>query len=277
MDFTKIKEHFHMCHKTVISFVLLFAVLLALLMGIKVVKELVNFDHNGKGQSQVQNTINVSGTGEVYAKPDVATISLGVNEEAKSVVDAQNKATAKMNAAIKVLKDNGVDEKDIKTTNYSIYPRYDYVKTVLPQTNVYGIEYYPSSKQVLAAYVVSQDLNVKIRDIAKAGDILAKVGELGLNNVSGLSFIIDKEDALKDSARDLAIADGKTKAKELAKQLGVKLGRLVSYSESGNYPMYAKMEYSAAAGSVRDSAPSPVLPAGENKISSNVNLVYEIK
>jgi hypothetical protein len=239
-----------------------------------IVVSMFSCDHRGYGDKNIaKNTITVTGKAEKMVKPDIATVTMGVNEEAKTVGAAQDKATAKINATMEALKTLGVDtDKDVKTTNYNIYPRYDYVKTAGP------VDYYPyGGKQVLAAYVVTQSLEVKIRDLAKAGDILAKVGTIGLNDVSGLQFSVDKEDAVKDEIRGAAISDGKSNAKVLAKELGVRLGKLVSYSEGGNYPIYARMDMVSSAMGGGEAKMAPVIATGENKITSNVTLVYEIK
>lgn len=214
-----------------------------------------------------KDTITFTGKGEVVVKPDIATVSFGVTAENLDVAKAQTEATTKMNNIIDLLKTKGVVEKDIKLTNYNIYPRYDYIQT---QLYPYG------GKQVLAAYVVSQTVEVKIRDISKAGEILSGVGEFGVTDVSGLTFTVDNEEVVKDQARDLAIEDAKTQAKTLAKSLGVRLVKITSFSENGNYPIYYEMNKSMALGARGDAA-VPQVPMGENKITSNVSITYEIK
>jgi uncharacterized protein YggE len=215
------------------------------------------------------STITVAGKGEVVIKPDLATVSFGVTAENLDVAKAQTEATTKMNRIIDLLKTKGIAERDIKTTNYNIYPRYDYVKSELA---------YYGGKQVLSAYVVSQTVEVKIRDITKAGDILSGVGEFGVTDVSGLTFTVDDQDTVKDQARELAITDAKAQAKVLAKGLGVRLVRITSFSENGNYPIFYGMEKATALGMGGDGAvPAPQLPVGENKITSNVSITYEIR
>jgi len=226
--------------------------------------------HGGfRGNDKVVNTITVTGKGEVVVKPDIATVSFGVTAENLDVAKAQTTATTKMNNIINLLKAKGVAEKDIKLTNYNIYPRYDYV-----QGQVYP---YNNGKQVLAAYIVSQTVEVKIRDISKAGEILSGVGEFGVTDVSGLTFTIDKEDTVKDQARDLAITDAKAQAKVLAKGLDVRLVKITSFTEGGNYPVYSVMNKSMALGMGGADAATPQVPMGENKITSNVSITYEIR
>ena len=222
-----------------------------------------------RGDNRTINTITVSGNGEIVVKPDIATVSFGVSAENLDVSKAQTESATKMNDIIGLLKTEGINEKDIKTTNYNIYPKYDYVKA--------SLDYYYGGKQVLVGYVVSQTVEVKIRDISKAGAILSGVGKFGATDVSGLSFTVDNQDIVKDQARDLAIQDAKTQAKVLAKGLGVKLMKITSFSESGNYPTYYGMEKSMAAGMSNADVVVPQILTGENKITSNVSITYEIK
>ncbi len=222
-------------------------------------------EHRGNKNDQI-NTITVSGKGEVLVKPDIASVSFGVSAENMDVAKAQTESATKINAILAFLKTNGVEDKDVKTTNYSIYPRYDYVKSA---------DIYYGGKQVLAGYTVSQTVTVKIRKIEDAGKILSGLGGLGATDVSGLSFLVDKEDELKVQARDKAIEDAKTQAKNLAKSLGVKIVKITSFSESGNYPIYyAKAGIGAAD---MTSSVAPQIPTGENTITSNVNITYEIR
>ena len=219
------------------------------------------------------NSITVSGEGEVFAVPDTATFSVTVQEEAKEVKDAQGVATKKINDIIAYLKGGGIEEKDIKTADYSVYPQYDYV-----QESVCREGYCPPGRQVLRGFQVSQTLIVKVRDTEKAGDLLSGVGERGASSVSGLSFTIDDEEDLQREARGKAIEDARTKAAELAKQLNVRLVRIVGFSENGSYP---PMPYAYGRGGdmavMESKAMAPEIPVGENKIVSNVSVTYEIK
>jgi len=226
--------------------------------------------HGWRNDNEIVNTITVSGKGEVVVKPDIATVSFGVTAENMDVAKAQTESATKINNIVAFLKSKKVDEKDIKTTNYNIYPRYDYIQTA--QTYPYG------GKQVLSAYVVSQTVEVKIRTIADAGAILSGVGEFGVTDVSGLNFTIDDEDTVKNQARDLAIIDAKDQAKVLAKGLGVRLVKITSFSENGNYPIYYGMAKSMMAeGLGGGDAIAPQIPVGENKVTSNVSITYEIR
>jgi uncharacterized protein YggE len=219
------------------------------------------------------NTISISGQGEVFAVPDTGEFTVTVREEAETVAFAQDEATKKINAVIGYLKGAGVEEKDIKTVSYNVNPKYEWNQAGC----VSG--YCPPGKQELIGFEVYQSLSVKVRDTKKAGELLSGVGSKGASEVSGLSFTIDDEDALKEEARELAIAEATEKAEMLAAELGVSLVRVVGFHEEsgGGYPMpyygrggdmmVASMEAKAA----------PELPVGENKIISNVNITYEIR
>ncbi len=258
--------------KFIITGVAVGVVLVAFLF-VKTLEEMKGYGLIGK-DIPPQTTISVSGEGKTTVIPDIATVSFSVITEAAVISQAQENATKKMNAAIAAVRSFGVEEKDIKTTGYNISPRYEYSKISVPCTE-WGC---PPGKQVLTGYQVSQNVSVKIRNIADAGKILSKLGETGVSDISGLTFSLDKEDAAKDDARGKAIADAKTKAEILAKQLGVNLVRIVNFSESGNYPIYyAKAMAADGLGGSPQPAPVPEIPAGENTITSNVTITYEIR
>ncbi|MFA6315367.1 MAG: SIMPL domain-containing protein [Candidatus Paceibacterota bacterium] len=234
------------------------------------IKEFKSIGYVGASENMV-NSINVNGTGEAVSIPDIATFSFSVTETAKTVLEAQTKATEKTNAALKAVKDGGVEDKDVKTQNYSINPHYEYQSSVCTQYSC------PSSKSILTGYDVSQSIEVKVRDLSKAGALFSAIGALGVQNVNGLSFSIDKPEALRAEARAKAIADAQSKAKELSKQLGVRLVRIISFSESGDERLFAYGKGGAMDMAVSSVAPAPTVPVGENKIVANVNISYEIR
>lgn len=245
---------------------------LALFAGVSALKALREFQYVGAGVSAT-NTISVSGEGEVFAVPDIATFTITVREEGKDVAAAQALATKKNNDIVAYLRAQGIEERDIKTENYSVNPRYEW-----QQAAACRADYCPPGKQVLLGYEVYQSLLVKVRDTDKAGTILSGAGSLGLSEISGLSFTIDDDEALQAEARAKAIADAQKKAEALADDLGVTLVRIVGFNEDSYQPYYAKREVmSMAMDSAMGGAPAPDLPVGENKITSNVNVTYEIR
>ncbi len=260
--------------KRLFSSVLTVIILLAVFLGVKSLNALKETSYIGKGVYP-SNIVSVNGTGEVYTVPDVASFSFSVIEEGKTVKEAQDKASTKINSIIDAVKALDVDDKDIKTTGYNSYPKYEYTGGYC--TNGYC----PPSKQTLTGYEVTQSITVKVRKTDTAGDVLTKVGGLGAQNISGLDFVVDDMDKARDEARAKAIANAKAKAKVLANTLGVKLDTIVSFYESGDYQppiMYGMggMELKAQAMDASANV-APQLPTGENKVVSNVTITYEIK
>ncbi len=263
----------HFCENSSVRIILgISAFIVVFFLAVRIAKDIKSYDYIGRDMS-APNTISVSGKGEILAKADIASFTFSVVEESMNVSEAQERAALKMNKIIEFLAVNGVEDRDIKTINYNISPRYEYVKSSEK------IKAPTRSNRVLVGYEVNQGVGVKIINIDSTGAILAGIGDLGADNVSGLNFSIDEEDKLKKEARELAIEDAREEAKILAKGLGVKLVRIINFSESGYFPIYrenfssADMSMSMAVGG----AITPEIPVGENKITSQVNIVYEIR
>ncbi len=207
-----------------------------------------------------KNSITISGLGKIEAKPDIGVVNLGVVSQATTVAPAQKENTDKMNKITKAMKDLGIEEKDLKTANYNIYPRYDY----------------NDGRQRLIGYEVNQSLEVKIRDLDKVGQILSKAAELGANQVGSLNFTFDDPEDLKVQARKKAINNAKEKANVLAGQLNVKLIRILGFSESSNGyepPIY----YSEKALGIGGGGAVSDVQVGQNEITANVTITYEIQ
>ncbi len=247
----------------------LVAIIAAVFLLVLTAKELKLYGYVGRDVVSTSQ-INVSGTGEAFAIPDVATFTFAVSKESPTVETAQKDVNERTAKILNFLKESGVEEKDIKTYSYNINPVYDY--------SVCYSGYCPPQNRSLRGYEVYESISVKVREIGDAGKIVSGIGELGVTDLSGLSFMVDDDDAVIAEAREKAIVDAKKKAKELAKDLGVKLTRVVSFSEnSGGYPpiYYAKDMAMGMGGA--ESAPRAELPAGENKYTVQVYINYEIK
>jgi len=249
-----------------------------------------NFLSGGRGyrdENKTPNTISFSGHGEVTAVPDIANISFTISKDATTVKDAQAGVAVIEKKALDVLKAKDVADKDIKTANASFYPKYEYRQAVCPQVpmgagtagvtvNPSSPYYCPSGKQVLLGYTASESITVKVRNTDSVGDIMQSLGTTGVSDLSGPNFAIDNEDSLKAQARKLAIDDAKAKAQSLAKDLGVRLEKITSFSENGNYPVMYAQGAMMSDKAVSVLAPA-VIPKGENTISSDVTITYEIK
>lgn len=237
------------------------------------VKFLSEFKSYGMIGSKEVSTITLSGHGEVNAVPDIAGVDFTISKEAKTVKEAQNLVAEVEKKALAFLKEAGVADKDIKTSNASFNPKYEY-KYEKVVCNEFGCP--PNNgKSVIVGYEASESITVKVRNTDDVGKIMQGLGGLGVSNLYGPNFSIDNEDGLKAEARKKAIDDAKEKAKILARDLGVKLGKISSFNESGNYPMPMYAKTMMAESAVRDSA--AVIPKGENTISSDVTIVYEIR
>lgn len=211
-----------------------------------------------------QSSFIVQGTGEATAIPDTALISFGVNKNASTVQSAQDQVNAIINKITADLKSLGVEEKNIKTTNYSVNPNYDYT----------------GGSQKINGYVVNADVQVKIKPIDKANEAIDIATRDGATNVGSVQFVLneEKQKDLEEQARNDAIKEAKEKAQSISKSAGIRLGRLIDVQESGNpyqpVPMMnsLKVEDARSAG---QAVPPTELNPGENKITSNVTLSYE--
>ncbi len=162
--------------------------------------------------------VSVSGTGEVTGAPDTLTIDLGVSVLGETVAEATTRASERAEALIEALVSGGVDRDDIATTNYSIFPEYDFRER----------------EERLIGYRVNNTVRAKIHDIATAGDIIdsavAAAGDEA--TVSGLSFSIEDDAGLVEAARTSAWEDARAKAEQLASLSGQTLGRVIAITET---------------------------------------------
>ena len=262
--------------KNLYKVMLVFLVVLSLFFAVKL---LVEFRSYGMMGSNEANTITLSGHGEVKAVPDIANVYFTIRKEGKTVKEAQTAVVVVEKKALDFLKENKVAEKDIQTSNASFNPKYEYMydtKSLMPCSE-FGCPPRPG-KNVISGYEAYESITVKVRNTDDVGKVMQGLGTLGVTELSGPNFAIDNEDALKAEARKKAIDDAREKAKVLAKDLGVSLGRIANFSEGGGYggPIYYAKD-AMMAESV-GSAPVPAeIPKGENTISSDVTITYEIR
>lgn len=257
-DFSSVKSPFTATFMVVL---IVFFVILSLFTFVGAINKMKEGKYIGQGANVAKPSISVSGTGEVYAKPDLGMVSFSVVSDGATVEAALKDNTSKMNAVIAATKGQGVDDEDLKTTGFNVSPRYNYEEK--------------TGNRTLVGYEVNQQLQVKIRNLDKAGAILSAATAAGANDIGGLQFTIDDEEEVKNQARTEAINDAKAKAKELASQLGVKLGKISGFNENGMYPVYENTKAMSAISSVAPAAPD--IQTGQNRITSNVTIVYELE
>ncbi|MGA9266043.1 MAG: SIMPL domain-containing protein [Rhodomicrobium sp.] len=222
---------------------------------------------SSEAHSQMQNqptpdpkipTIQVTGTGSVQVKPDTASISIGVSTEdgnAQNAVSRNNAATAKV---ISELEAAAIEKKDLKTSNFSVYPQY----------RTEG-----SDKHPVVTYRASNTVTVTVHNLDKVGDILTKAVTAGSNQISGPNFSVSDAEKYLAEARKKAVENAIAKASVYANAAGLKLGSILSMVEEGAAALvYAprSASFSAAA------APVPV-EAGEESIQARILLVVELK
>ncbi len=208
---------------------------------------------------------SATATGKVFAKPDIANLTVGIKTEPKATAaEAVKDNTKKMNEIIDALKKVGIEEKDIKTTNYSLNPYYDW----------------SSGRQVLRGYEISQNVTVKIRDLDKIGEAIAKTTEKGANQIGNIEFTIDDEYELKAEARNGAIEKAIEKAKAIADKTGMHLGKIVNVYENQVYaqPVYSNYSKDVAYGLGGASEVAvPSIQTGQNEVNVEVTVVWEVK
>ncbi|MCX6726087.1 MAG: SIMPL domain-containing protein [Candidatus Shapirobacteria bacterium] len=211
--------------------------------------------------TEKKTTFDVQAEGKVTAVPDTAEINLGIQSNKPTVEAAQKEANEKINNITSELKKLGIEEKYIKTSNYSVYPDYNY-----------------QAGQKITGYNVNITLTIKVKDLQKINNVIDIATAQGANQIGNLSFVIDddKLESLKMEARKQAIEKAKIKAKEIANAGGIKLGRLVDVTESvSSYnPTPLRTPATAlAGGGVEDKQTQ--IQAGESEITINITISYE--
>jgi len=217
-------------------------------------------------QSTINQTItgtrlDINAVGEVTRVPDLAIISAGVITRSATASGAIQQAAARMARVREALRQAGIADRDIQTSNISLSPQYVYVKDQPPR---------------LSGYSASNQLSVRFRDIANTGKILDALVAEGANQISGPNLTIDKPESALDEARVKAIAAARARADLYARSLGMRVTRVVSVSESGGYappPPMAPMVMMAERSQAADSKIDP----GEQKLQVSVSMTFELQ
>jgi uncharacterized protein len=207
-------------------------------------------------------TLSVSGNGQAYLAPDIAYIYIGVHTEQLTAAESVAENTTQTQAVIDALKKAGIDEKDIRTTNFSIYPQDKYD----PQTGT------PTGNKT---YVVDNTVYVTVRKLDELGDLLDTVVKAGANTVNSVQFdVVNKAEALKQARAD-AVKDAESQAKELAGAAGLSLGEIQSINFSDNQPIV--FDGKGGGGGIAPQAASVPIQTGQLSFTVTVNVTYAIK
>ncbi len=216
-----------------------------------------------------QRLIMVSAEGEISVVPDIARISFSVLTEGKDPKAVQEENVQKMNRGIEFVKQQGIDSEDIKTSGFNLYPIYDY--------NVI-ISNGGKRSPFIQGYRMTQTATVKVRDFGKISDILGTLPGLGINQIDGVSFDVDEPDTYLNQAREEAFDKAYEKASAMAKMNGVRIRRVVSFSEGGGaYPRFLAVEAFGKGGTDSVPAPAPTIEPGSQEVTVNVSVTYEIR
>lgn len=208
-----------------------------------------------------QDVFNVRGEGKVSAKPDIAKLSVGVQANAPTVKGAQDQINGTINKVSTSIKQLGIDEKDIKTENYTIYPNIDYSGTL----------------QRITGYSATTNLSIKIRDLDKVNLVVDAASTSGANQINGLNFELEDKKKFENEARKKGVEDAKSKSQKAAKAAGFTLGNLINYQESieGVSPPYP-VPLNAAPLEARAEKATQIEP-GSSEVRVVVTLSYEIR
>ena len=205
-----------------------------------------------------KRTLSLTATGAVKTTPDKVDISTGVTSEATSAREALDKNSAAMAQVVEALKADGIEPKDIQTTNFSVSPVYEQRKE--------------GTAPFIVGYRVINSVRITVRDTKKLGAILDKVVSLGANQIDSIEFGVEEPEALKDEARKLALKNVADKAKLYAEAAGVGLGPILTISEeeSSYHPRFAP-----AATRMEMSKDVPI-EAGTASVEVRVRVTWEI-
>lgn len=203
--------------------------------------------------------ISVSGVGNSYQAPDIASVSAGVVTQASTAQEAMSANARKMNAVIASLKAAGIQSRHIQTSQLSLNPQYDYSDRRQPR---------------ITGYEARNTVMARSENLDQVGPMLDALIAAGANNINGINFSIKDSEAAKSEARREAVRNARRKAEEMATAAGIRLGRILNMSESTHsYQPQPRMMRAMAA----DMAESTPVEGGEQTISVTVNMVFAIE
>ena len=219
-----------------------------------------------------ERSISFTAEGKVLAKPDIARLSFSVITQGEKAEQVQKENNEKTQKAIEFVKKKEVKQEDISTTQYNLTPLYDY-----DWCKKAGEIIYRSCPPKIIGYQLTQTIEAKIRDFNKINEIIGGLSEFGVNQISEVSFGIDDPEDYRNQARIEALKKIKNRARILARESGINLGRIINISESPNsYPFYRFAKTEELSTDAPGAAPAPLEP-GTKEIIVTITVSYEIK
>jgi len=217
-------------------------------------------------------TITLSAQGKVYAKPDIAILTFSVITQGKVASEVQKENNQKMSQVVDFIKKNGLKSEDMQTIVYNLNPQYDY------NWCRKGANDYTHCSPKIIGYELSQTIQLKIRDFDKIDTVVGGLSLAGANNISNISFTIEDPENYKNLAKIEAINKVKERAKIFSRETGIRLGKIISLSESYGTPYYAEELKSLPAPSLggTSSEPAPI-QTGNQEITAVIAITYQIK
>jgi hypothetical protein len=211
----------------------------------------------------VQGTLlSVSAEGKSEARPDMATINLGVTTEGQTAQAALQENARRMTALTQALRRAGIAERDIQTSNVSVYPQQQYRENQTP---------------LITGYQANNTVTAKIRNVNNVGRVIDAAVGAGGNTINGVSFSHADPDAQLDLARRAAIAEARRRAELYASALNMRVVRIVAVQEGGGYsPPFPVAYERAAAQDMAMAPPTPVAP-GEIETRVSVSVTFELR
>lgn len=216
------------------------------------------------GAEQEKEKLTLSAEGSIEAVPDQATFTVGVVTESKTSETAQEENSTKVNAILEQLRQQGIADEDLQTQQLTLQPKYSYERT--------------SGTSAITGYTARQEIEVVVRDITKAGELYAAAAAFGGNSMGNISYEYSNIEELKQQATKSALRNAKARAEDLATTAGIRLGKLINFTEQSmqtpGYPMRGFALESALDTAIAPTAPD--IQPGKEEISTSVSVTYEI-
>lgn len=215
----------------------------------------------GREQQAVESgrEITVTGEGTVSTRPDVAEVVVGTQTNPLPTAEAALAAlTEAFTRVVESLEDASIAEEDVRTTNFSLNPTYDFIE----------------GRQTLRGFTASEQVVITVRDLSNIGTVISRATEAGANQVGGVNFKINNEEEVRAQAEEAAIEQARDKAGRIARALGTRLGDVKRYEVSGSdTPIpFATRELAVDSG-----GDAPPVPAGTSDIDVTVTITFQLQ